>query len=280
MKDKDSTNGTKIGGTSIKERELAHGDELRFGSVVARFLDAELADPVEAEAGDDVDGGAGDAVASLSAGALEGKGSGSRTGFLAAVAAILLVGAGAYYGVSLFEPQGGVVIKPVAVVPGDLLGGSGSFEEGAGDWSNDEDAAAEFLSTVAAAVTGESGMQVVLVAGERARLASAPVDARAGESFEARASLMADKEAGARLGLLFSGGAGQLSATAWGAVVEGDETASLTAITPPGYDEVALVVDALAVGEGMERVERLERLDCLYFQECWNVWNAWNVDGT
>ena len=77
LKDKDSTNGTKIGGTSIKERELAHGDELRFGSVVARFLDAELADPVEAEAGDDVDGGAGDAVASASR-ASRREGSGAR----------------------------------------------------------------------------------------------------------------------------------------------------------------------------------------------------------
>ena len=42
LRDRNSTNGTRVGGALVEERELAHGDELRFGSIEALFQDSEL----------------------------------------------------------------------------------------------------------------------------------------------------------------------------------------------------------------------------------------------
>ena len=211
LRDRNSTNGTKVAGAAIDEHQLAHGDELSFGTVKAVFLDADIAASEKLAS----DAEESDAVGSLSAAVLEESGSRSRFGFLVVIAVVLLLSAAAWYGVSMFEPEGVGSFKPVVVVDGDLLKGSGSFEDESGTWTNDETASAEFISTSMAAATGQSGMQAVLVAGERARMESETVASRAGTRFEARARFSADVEAGARLGLLFSSGEGSLSSTAW-----------------------------------------------------------------
>ena len=247
LRDRNSTNGTKVAGAAIEEHQLAHGDEVSFGTVKAVFLDAELATEVEDEETD--------AVGSLSAAALEGGGSRSRFGFLVVILVAVVLGAGAWYGVSMFDSEGVGNIKPVLVVEGDLLDGSGSFEDDEKIWINDETASAEFLRTVVAATTGQSGMQAVLVAGERARMESETVASRAGARFEARASFTADIEAGARLGLLFSSGEGSLSSTAWSAVFEGEEDVHLEVVVPTGHDRVRLIVEARAKGDGSVSVD-------------------------
>ena len=212
-RDRNSTNGTRVAGAAVEERELVHGDELRFGSVEALFQDAEFGGAASGEA--DSDG-----VGSLSAAALEGGKASSRSGLLVAIAVISLLGGGAFYGLSLFEAEGGGTSVPVAVFDGDLLGGSGNFEEGLGAWSNDDAASAEFLATTAAAVTGESGVQAVLVSGERAKMESAKVTVREGAKLSARASLAADVDAGARLGVVFSGTESLPASTAWSALID------------------------------------------------------------
>jgi len=257
LRDCNSTNSTKVAGEAIDERQLAHGDEVSFGKVKVVFQDADLL------GGADEDGrwsrsqrAESDAVGSLSATALEESGSRSRFGFLVVVAAVLVLGLGAWFAVSMFEPEGGGSIQSVVVVDGDLLEGSGSFEEGLGAFTNDETASAEFLTTAMAAATGQSGAQAVLVSGERARLVSEPVAARAGARYEVRVSYTADTEAGARFGLLFSSeGVGSLTSTAWGAVLEGEDEAALTAITPPGHNRVQLVVEARATDDGSVSVD-------------------------
>ena len=252
LRDRNSTNGTRVGGALIEERDLAHGDELRFGSIEVLFQDAELtgsaptSDEYEAES---------DAVGSLSAAALESGEDRSRSGLLVGIALALLLGAGAFFGMSFFESESGGTSVPVAVFDGDLLKGSGSFEEGLGDWANDDTASAEFLSTTAAAATGESGAQAVLVDGERARMLSAPVTVREGSSFSARASFSSDRAAGARLGVLFTGAESSPASTAWSARVDGEEELSFEAITPPGYSHASLVIEAVATGDGTASVD-------------------------
>jgi hypothetical protein len=253
LRDRNSTNGTCVGGERIEERELAHGDELRFGSIEALFQDAALTS--SAPEGSRYEGDESDAVGSLSAAALEGGKPRSRSGLLVSVALILLLGVGAFFGLSLLEQEGGGASAPVAVFAGDLLSGSGSFEEGLGDWSNDDAASAEFLSTTAAAMTGESGVQAVLIGGERARMVSVAVNAREGSSFSARASFSSDLTAGARLGVLFSGAESSPPSTAWSAVIDGTKEVSFEAITPPGYNKARLVVEALASADGTASVD-------------------------
>ena len=248
LRDRNSTNGTRVAGAAVEERELVHGDELRFGSVEALFQDAEFGGAASEEA--DSDG-----VGSLSAAALEGGKASSRSGLLVAIAVISLLGGGAYYGLSLFEAEGGGTSVPVAVFDGDLLGGSGNFEEGLGAWSNDDAASAEFLATTAAAVTGESGVQAVLVGGERAKMESAKVTVREGAKLSARASLAADVDAGARLGVVFSGAESLPVSTAWSAVIDGEEELILEAITPPGYTQANLVIEAMATDDGTASVD-------------------------
>ena len=84
LRDRNSTNGTKVAGAEIEEHELAHGDELRFGSVEVVFQDAEFGGSASSEA--DSDG-----VGSLSAAALEGGKANSRSGLLVALALIALL---------------------------------------------------------------------------------------------------------------------------------------------------------------------------------------------
>ena len=247
LRDRNSTNGTKVSGVAIEERELGHGDELSLGNVKLVLLDAQFAEEVLEDGSD--------AIGFVDPAALEGTGSRSRAGLLVAIAVVFLLVGGAYYGLGMVGSPGGGSVQPVEFVAGDLLDGGGSFEEGLGDFTNDEGASVEFLITAAWAATGRSGLQAVLVSGERARLLSRPVAARAGVRFEARASFSADAAAGARLGLLFSSGDGALSSTAWGAALVGEDEALLGAITPPGHDRVQLVLDARATGSGSVSVD-------------------------
>ena len=50
LRDRNSTNGTKVGGSAIDERVLAHGDQVTFGSVQALFEDdTQIAKAAQAE---------------------------------------------------------------------------------------------------------------------------------------------------------------------------------------------------------------------------------------
>lgn len=247
LRDRNSTNGTKVAGASIEERALAHGDEVTFGSVRALFEDAQFSDAVEADESD--------AVGSLSAAALKDSGKRSRSGLLIAIAVFLLLGGGAWYGLGMVEGEGGGSAKPVAYVEGDLLDGSGSFEGDSSAWSNDEAASVEFLGSTMAASTGSNGMQAVLVTGERASLESPGVSTRAGMKMVARASASADLDVGARVGLRFSRSSDSMSSIAWSAVIDGDEEVTVEAVTPAGHDSAQVIIEALAVGDGAVSVD-------------------------
>ena len=247
LRDRNSTNGTKVAGAPIDEQSLAHGDELTFGSVRAVFEDAELGGASAEEESD--------AVGSLSAAALQDSGKRSRSGFLIAIAVILLLGAGAWFGLGMVEGEGGGSAPPVVYVEGDLFDGSGSFEGEVGGWKNEEAASVEFLDSALAASTGTNGMQAVLVAGERASLESPKVSTRAGTKMVARVSASADREVGARVGLRFSRSADSMSTVAWSAVIDGDEELSVEAVTPAGHDSAQVVIDARASGDGSVSVD-------------------------
>jgi hypothetical protein len=247
LRDRNSTNGTKVAGSPIEERALAHGDEIIFGSVRAVFEDAQLGGLSEEEESD--------AVGSLSAAALKDSGKRSRSGLLIALAVILLLGGGAWYGLGMVEGEGGGSALPVVYVEGDLFDGSGSFEGDSSGWGNEEAASVEFLGSALAASTGSNGMQAVLVTGERASLESPSVSTRAGMKMIARASASADLEVGARVGLRFSRGADSLSTVAWSAVIDGDEEVTVEAVTPAGHDSAQVVVEARASGDGSVSVD-------------------------
>ena len=247
LRDRNSTNGTKVGGTPIDERALAHGDQISFGSLQAVLEDAEVGG---ASGGEEPD-----AVGSLSAAALEDSGKRSRSGFLIVVAVILLLGAGAWFALGMVEGEGGGSALPVASVEGDLLEGSGSFEGELGAWMNEEAASVEFLDSRQAASTGLNGMLAELVAGERASLKSPSVTTRAGMKMIARASASADAAVGARLGLRFSRGGDAGGTVAWSAVIDGDEEVTVEAVTPAGYDSAEVILDARAAGDGSVSVD-------------------------
>jgi len=249
LRDRNSTNGTKVAGAPVEERQLAHGDELGFGSVRAVFLDAQFADGHE-------DDDEPDAVGSLSAAALQDSGKRSRSGLFIIIAAIPLLGGGAWFGLGMIEGEGGGSAKAVAFVEGDLLDGSGAFEGDSVDWINADTASVEFLNSSTAASTGSSGMQAVLVVDETASFESPSVTTRGGIGFVTQASFFvtqssasADREVGARVGLRFSRSSDSMNTTAWSAVIESDADVSVEAVTPAGHDRVQVVVEAFTVGD-------------------------------
>lgn len=247
LRDRNSTNGTKVGGSAIDERVLAHGDQVTFGSVQALFEDAEVGGAAsEAEA---------DAVGSLSAAALEDSGKRSRSGFLIIVAVILLLGAGVWVGLGMLEGEGGGSALPVATVEGDLLDGSGAFEGESSAWTNDGAAAVEFFDSRQAAATGLNGMNAELISGEEARLLSPKVSTRAGTKMVARVSADADAAVGARLGVRFSRGDGGQGTVAWSAVMDGSGEVMVEAVTPAGYDSAQVIIEARASGDGAVSVD-------------------------
>lgn len=250
LRDRNSTNGTKVAGVKVTEREVGHGDSITFGTVQLVIEDAEITTEA-AEFEDEADG-----VASVGAAALAESGSGSRFGFLIVIAVVLLVGVVAWYGVGLIDSKGAGSAPSVAVVEGDLFDGDGSFEANLGSFSNDESASAEFLHTPAAAVTGAGGVRAVLVAGEHARIVSKEIATRSGTVFAARVSYGADAGTGARLGLVFTSASGAMQSTAWSGVFVGEgEAALLDCVTPPGHDRVQLLVAADATADGSLSVD-------------------------
>ena len=247
LRDRNSTNGTKVGGSAIDERVLAHGDQVTFGSVQALFEDAEVGGAAsEAEA---------DAVGSLSVAALADSGKGSRSGFLIVVAVIVLLGAGVWVGLGMLEGEGGGSALPVATVEGDLLDGAGAFEGESSAWTNDGAASVEFFDSRQAAATGLNGMNAELISGEEARLLSPKVSTRAGTKMVARVSADADAAVGARLGVRFSRGDGGQGTVAWSAVMDGSGEVMVEALTPAGYDSAQVIIEARASGDGAVSVD-------------------------
>ena len=252
LRDLGSTNGTRVGSDRVTEQRLAHGDVIRFGSVKAVFLDAEIESPDEAApaapaAAPDAAGGG---VRTIGADRLASARKRSR---IALVVLVLALAAGGFVAWQRLGggAERGLRARPVVAVEGNLLPEDFSFEERAGAaWTPTENAPAALGAGSSWSSSGTSGYGADLAAGEWARSASPEVRCRAGRTLVVGASAWADGGE-ARLGLSFSASAGDRpSAVVWSAPLvdlEG-EPVELRAAVPTGFDRARVLLRAAAPG--------------------------------
>ena len=245
-----STNGTKVAGERIESHRLAHGDHFLLGSVEIVFLDAHLAEaPPPASPGEEVGRIQGDRAAP----------SNRRGILLLALLVVVAVGAGGTWWLRNRGEEGPAVTR-VPEVPGNLLA-DGTFEAGAGgpDWVSAETAPQSFYRDRGFAATGGLGMGVALEEGEwvLARSPSFAVGLRS--AFELRASLAAEDDARARVGIRFeSSSAPGSEFVVWSRVVEPSADfveVELVFAGLPGYDRASVVLAGLAEGGGVVAVD-------------------------
>ena len=262
LRDLDSTNGTRVGAERIEERSLAHGDRLRFGRVELVFLDRELEDggAVPAARADERPD---EAVRAVSAEWLAR--SGKRSTVAAAVLVLALVAGGLLLARRFLggDEARGPRMRPVTPVEGDLLAGDYSFEPPAGGsargagpgpagWSASEEAPATLEPGCRWRDAGTVGYGADLGPGEWALAVSDEVALRTGSGLRLTASVTAEGEAGARLGIRFrSTTAAGPELHAWGPLLSDESRgrAELAADVPPGYDRgrALLLAVSLAV---------------------------------
>ncbi|MBK7641759.1 MAG: FHA domain-containing protein [Planctomycetes bacterium] len=250
VKDTGSTNGTRVNGERVLEQRLAQGDALAFGTVELAFT--EIGAPVGAPAAFSASipqAGGGEGLERISPELLARSRKVSKPGILVFVLAV--AGAGVWWWLNRSARAPEATVKPVEVVPGNLLGDESSFEAERDSWSGAEGAPQAFLRSPRAAATGLYGMGTELGPDEWARARSKAVAAPAEKELVARASLRAGEGVRMRVGLEFGHAAADPGLCApfiaWSRPAEegsGAGAVEIAADVPPGYDRACVVVDA------------------------------------
>jgi hypothetical protein len=285
VRDKGSTNGTRVRGERVAEARLSHGDLVQFGNVRATYLDLEreaaAVPPVPAgtRGGEGPPPGAaepaarapsaGDGVHAVSASSLERARRVSPAG-LVLLLALVLAGGGAWLWLrAQGEAVGAASAPPVVPVADDLLAESYSFEaegpagEGPGDlWTPAEGAPAAFALDPSARRTGTKGLSADLAPGEWAEHASQAVPVPRGATLSLGAWARAS-QARVSAGVRFEDSTNQARGFAvWSApsASEDFEPLDLRVSVPGGYDRARALVLARAgeppaAAEGGGRVE-------------------------
>lgn len=265
VRDLGSTNGTRVGPQKVTEQRLAHGDELVFGNVHARFRDAELGAEDEPDRSE-LDSTSVHRISTEKVARTRGRPL-VALGFLLLLAIAL---AAAWILIGSRGGEGAPTGRPVEPVPGNLLADGYSFEGQQGTWVAEAGAPAELLLEDAAAWSGERGLGADLIGGEWALHRSPSVRVSQGRELSARARLSAFDDARARLGIRFEDSKGLVRPLdAWGTFVAGDregELAELVSPVPGAFDRArVLLLGSVAAGEGAEG--RVEADDVVLLQE-------------
>ena len=269
LRDLGSTNGTRVNGERVIETRLTNGARIHFGNIELVFLDASAggfqasspapgaaaATPVPAAAT------AGDALLRVSPEILARSRKRSVAGL---VGLLVLVGGAAaawlYFGKS--SEGSGVTNRPAVAASDNLLGDDFSFEAETDGWVAAEGAPAAFLRGAEGRVSGGLGLQVDLAPGDYALHRSREIHAEAGRMLKARATMRAEGEVTAQVGIELTpagsldpqGAANPGAVIAWSTPSgggQGDfEDVEVTSLVPPGCDTVRLVLLARAVGNG------------------------------
>jgi hypothetical protein len=296
VKDRGSTNGTRVAEQRVVETRLAHGDVVTFGNVRVTFLDARIgASPgsslpavptgsaapahsaapspavaaptvlTQTTATRTVFVAPAEGLLRVSADVLARSSKRSRLGGV--IVLLLAVGGGAvWYFLNHSSHGSGVQLRPVERVAGDLLDDEYSFEGEHDGWSAAEGSPAAFLKSERARYSGSFGMACDLAANEWALHRSKEVRCDPDRELEARAMLRPSAGVEMRLGIEFSApSTGDAPApapvTAWGAAATGGsgfESSSTRALVPPGYSSARVCVLARARGGAQDAQDRGE----------------------
>jgi hypothetical protein len=255
VRDLGSTNGTRVGGERVSEKQLAHGDAIVFGNVKLTFLDAaaEAPAPPVAKSSDGAAASAGEGVRQVSSAAVER----SRGRPVFAIAGGVIAVGAALAGYAWWRGRstgdgGSLQVAPVQSVPGNLLESGFSFEGDATSWTADDAAPAAFEVDSGSRRSGSNGLGVALDAGGYALARSAEVAASAGRGLVASAWLRTDGDSDARIGIEFLSGAGSAAPTCtWSSPLRASsefEAFEFRTAVPRGYDRARVLLLARAGG--------------------------------
>jgi hypothetical protein len=262
LRDLGSTNGTRVAGERIEERRLAHGDELQFGSLRARFVDGALDAAPGARAAGAAPQAEGEALQRVTTERLATSGRRGLGGLLGLV--LLAAAAGAAYWFTRKQPkdsgtEAALAQAAPARAAGELLADGAFEDDAAADWEpygGASGAGAAFARSSEHRSTGEAGLCASLEAGGFAGAASPAVSVRPRRALELSARLAVGGAAEACLGLeLHSSEPGRAPVLLWapprGASQDGGfEPETLRAPALEGYDLARIVVLCRAAGEG------------------------------
>ncbi|MCC7012531.1 MAG: FHA domain-containing protein [Planctomycetes bacterium] len=265
LRDLGSTNGSRVGGERVSERQLAHADQVMLGNVRLVLLDTTRAAPAPSSAEPELEQReparaseatvAGDSVRTISADKVVKAGKRSLVGALVGAVVVLGAGGGAWWFLGQGPAEsGGAALRAVEPVAGDLLRGPYSFEGDGAAWENDESSSAAFDLDSGSRRSGATGLGVELSAGQWALARSGAIKLGTQRSLEVLGFARADGGAQARLGLEFESSSGASArSVAWTAAASEAEFAELRlAVTiPMGFDTLRVVALARAAdGEG------------------------------
>jgi len=257
VKDLGSTNGTRVGDLRVLEQRVSHGDLIVLGNVEFLLVDARLGSVATAAEAlsktKEVPGP--DGLQRVSAERIARAKRVSRPGILVLVLAAL--GGGVWWYLNRSSGGSSSSVRPVAAVPGNLLGDEASFESDTDSWSSAVDAPQAFLKTARARRSGQSGVAAELGAGEWALARSRDWPLRPGATYTVAAALRRSGDARVRVGLEFSrtapegaGGTGPLYAWSSDAADDGWSEARFEASAPAGYDRVRVLLWAHSAAGG------------------------------